>query len=1479
MKKIAFKKIVFSSFLLFMVCNAFCQTAPARLKYFGFYLVNTFVDDKYDGVAKTNYTDEVSSFTNLNQSLVFNPLQDISGDVNAMNAECTKPFMACEQIFWRRVDGNAPSGNNYDIYPDWQARWNTFKATNAVSLTPEKIGCFYIADEPLWNGIPNEELAAVSDVIKNDYPAIPIFYIEAYPQVANMVVPASVDWIGFDQYFIFDPLNNSQYLGYLNALKSKRSNNQKIFIIGDSHWVPIYGSEGNVTPADMLSTVQSYYDLAVSDPDVIGLIEYEWPGGFDGAGSLGARNLPQAVIDKLKNQGQMIKANYSPCTSAVGDTEAPSVPAGLTSSKTETSFTLSWNASTDNVGVHGYRIYKNNVYIAATTNTFYEIKNLSCATSYSIKVSAFDNNYNASDLSAEYIASTDTCNPAHIPPSVPTGLTASAITKTSFTLSWTPSTDNVSVFGYEIFKNGEYFGATRDTFFNVTGLTCGSTYNFTLDAFDAEQPANISGYSAPKTVTTDTCVTGADTIPPSVPVGLTASAITVTSFKLRWNASTDNVAVFGYDIYVNGNYYGGTRDTSFTITGLACGTAYNITVDAFDHDTPPHNISAASDIKTVTTATCGSGGADTQPPSIPTGLTASAITQTSFTLSWKASTDNVRTFGYEIFKDGVYFGATTDTSFNVTGLTCASSYNFTIDAFDAAQPANISAYSAPKSVTTATCGDNQAPSIPTGLTASAITQTSFTLSWNASTDNVGTFGYEIFKDGVYFGATTDTSFNVTGLTCANTYNFTVDAFDAAQPANISAFSVPKSVTTAVCADIQAPSIPTGLAASAITQTSFTLSWNASIDNVGTFGYEIYKNGVYFGATTDTSFNVTGLACGTAYNFTVNSFDAAQPANISAFSAPTSVTTATCADTQAPSVPTGLTASAIAQTSFTLSWNASTDNVGTFGYEIYKNGAYYGATTDTSLVITGLTCGTAYNITVNAFDAAQPANISAFSAPKSVTTYTCVDTQAPSIPSGLTGSAIAQTSFTLSWNASTDNVGVKGYKVFKNGVYIGTTSSASFNVTGLSCGTTYSFKVSAFDGAQPANVSGLSIAKNITTYTCADTQAPSIPSGLTTSSVTRTSLVLSWSHSTDNVGVLGYKVFKNGVYIGTTNSVSFNVRGLTCGTLYNFKVSAFDGAANVSALSNVKIGATVTCLDTQAPSIPTGLAASAITRTSVILSWSPSTDNVGVAGYKVFRNGVYIGTTSSASITVTGLSCGKSYNFRVKAFDGSQPANVSGLSTAINLTTLSCADVYAPSVPKNLNSFSVTKTSFKLLWSASKDNVGVVGYRVYKNGVYAGTSNSTCFTVTGLNCGTTYRMTVRAFDAANNVSCLSKIEKVVTTACSNANSNNIIPGTPNTIMETVAGNAVTNSKTSKDNKVISPAIKIKLYPNPAQEYVIVDGLKPGAKVTLVSNNGQVVSTAFAKSPLMRMELVNLKAGFYIIKVETDGKSSVSKFLKF
>ena len=217
---------------------------------------------------------------------------------------------------------------------------------------------------------------------------------------------------------------------------------------------------------------------------------------------------------------------------------------------------------------------------------------------------------------------------------------------------------------------------------------------------------------------------------------------------------------------------------------------------------------------------------------------------------------------------------------------------------------------------------------------------------------------------------------------------------------------------------------------------------------------------------------------------------------------------------------------------------------------------------------------------------------------------------------LSASGITATGATISWSASTDNVAVTGYKVFRNGVQVGAPAVPTFTDTGLSTATTYSYTVSAFDAA--GNNSAPSSALSVTTL---DTTAPSVPTGLAASGITATGATISWTASTDNVAVTGYKVFRNGVQVGAPAVPTFTDTGLSTATTYSYTVSAFDAAGNNSAPSSAL---SVTTLDTTPPSVPAGLSASGVTATGATISWSASTDNVGVTGYKVFRNGVQVG---------------------------------------------------------------------------------------------------------------------------------------------------------------------------------------------------------------------------------------------------------------
>jgi chitodextrinase len=269
-----------------------------------------------------------------------------------------------------------------------------------------------------------------------------------------------------------------------------------------------------------------------------------------------------------------------------------------------------------------------------------------------------------------------------------------------------------------------------------------------------------------------------------------------------------------------------------------------------------------------------------------------------------------------------------------------------------------------------------------------------------------------------------------------------------------------------------------------------------------------------------------------------------------------------------------------------------------------------------------------------------------------------DTVAPSVPAGLKAIAASSNQINLSWTASTDNVGVTGYYVYLNDKPLGTVTGTSFSHTGLTAGTTYSYRVSAYDAvpnhsAWTASVSATPAASSGGTTT--DTTAPSVPTGLKATAASSSQINLSWTASTDNVGVTGYYVYLNDKPLITTTGTSFSHTGLTAGTAYSYRVSAYDAVPNhsawtasVSATPAASSGGTTT--DTTAPSVPTGLKTTVASSSQINLSWTASTDNVGVTGYYVYLNDKPLTTTTGTSFSHTGLTAGTPYNYRVSAYD-------------------------------------------------------------------------------------------------------------------------------------------------------------------------------------------------------------------------------------
>ena len=212
------------------------------------------------------------------------------------------------------------------------------------------------------------------------------------------------------------------------------------------------------------------------------------------------------------------------------------------------------------------------------------------------------------------------------------------------------------------------------------------------------------------------------------------------------------------------------------------------------------------------------------------------------------------------------------------------------------------------------------------------------------------------------------------------------------------------------------------------------------------------------------------------------------------------------------------------------------------------------------------------------------------------------------------------------------------------------------------------------------LSSREIAKDMTSpiKVAADAAPPSAPTLLAGTGSTPTSVSVAWSPATDDTRVAGYGLYQNGGLVSTTGTASYTFGGLACGTTYAFAVDAFDAVGNRSAQASLS-AATSPCPppDTQAPTPPTALLSTSSTQSSVSVTWSPSTDNVGVTGYELFRNGTSVGTTTGTSYTVAGLLCGTSYTLGVEAFDAA--GNRSGRAS-LTASTSACP----PPAPGNAN---------------------------------------------------------------------------------------------------------------------------------------------------------------------------------------------------
>ena len=303
--------------------------------------------------------------------------------------------------------------------------------------------------------------------------------------------------------------------------------------------------------------------------------------------------------------------------------------------------------------------------------------------------------------------------------------------------------------------------------------------------------------------------------------------------------------------------------------------------------------------------------------------------------------------------------------------------------------------------------------------------------------------------------------------------------------------------------------------------------------------------------------------------------------------------------------------------------------------------------------------------------------------------------------------------------------------------------------------TTSFKDAAFGAGQTFSdtANGITIAVTSVTTSGAvvmvgfgdDTSAPSAP-GAVSATAAESTISLAWGAATDNVGVAGYRVRRDGVQVAQQVTRTFTDGGLTDGgltpgTTYLYEVVAYDTAGNVGPAASLNV-ATVAPAE-PGPGAPGSLTATVGGPTSIVLAWSAASSDDPVTGYRVTRNGASIGTAATLTHADGGLKPARSYTYTVAAQDAT-----GAIGPAVSITATTAADTTPPSKVKRLTITALGSRRVRLTWDAATDNVKVKGYRIYRDGRYRKTVSELRTRVKSSRGAHTFK--VRAINTSGNI---------------------------------------------------------------------------------------------------------------------------------
>jgi chitodextrinase len=497
-------------------------------------------------------------------------------------------------------------------------------------------------------------------------------------------------------------------------------------------------------------------------------------------------------------------------------------------------------------------------------------------------------------------------------------------------------------------------------------------------------------------------------------------------------------------------------------------------------------------------------------------------------------------------------------------------------------------------------------------------------------------------------------------------------------------------------------------------TGFQVSWSTNIAANSSIDYGTSSS---YGASTPVDSTmvtnhqvpVSGLASGTLYHFRVRSTDAKSDLAVSS-----DMTFATAGDTTPPTVSiTAPAANATLSGTVNVDVTAN-DNVGVKSVQLKIDNANSGAAVTAAPYVIAVNTSSLSNgnhiLTAVASDAAGNSATSA-QVPVKVNNTTNTPPPTVSITSPANGANVSGTLTVTATAAS--GVGVASVQFQLDGANFGSLSttapySVSWNTTTSSNGA-HTLRAIAKDTAGNSTTSASVTVTVNNTSTAPPTV--SITSPANGANVSGTLTVTATAAS--SVGVASVQFQLDGANLGSLDmtapySVSWNTT-TAANASHTLRAIAKDTAGN----STTSAGVTVTVnnsADTTPPTVPTGLSATALSSSQISLTWTASTDNVGVTGYNVFRGGVKIGTSATTSYIDNGLTASTSYTYNVSAFDAA--GNTSAQSGAASATTQASSG--GGGIPPTLGWFQIPNTAYQQVCPSYTDIQGQSGCAAVAN---------------------------------------------------------------------------------------------------------------------------------------------------------------------